>query len=908
MSDYSVTSYLFFDKKGQQHSFDAAPGVDELPVKHIGKLYMPEISTNLIENGTMYMLSKYIVDDVLRYGAPVSNSTPALLVKFAKQDGIFKLFTVDINKEKPDIVTHEQILLPVINDMDFAVDEDGNIIELVGGTRPFYFIQDTISFNYMAMASEEGMYENQLQIFISNGGRPGAMIASFDINVAVVDEDERLTTILSNFGETIDDETFKIFADTDINDAFHDNRVLNRRMKELIVEFGNIFPNTSSLRGLSNILKFLGYADMRVKEYWLDTVSNKFVKREVGLGIHNPDKKLSVLRKPYRKLPYFGLYYDLNKPVGTYDDKGLPDMVDDLYFTKEEIIIKLFGLKNYIETRNIGGISKIKDIIGEANYYHEVAFYHDVERSELIANMSSDYGMRPKVAIAEKVGYIHDLRKYLYRPDVNICLLPYHSTMDAIPEAAYVHYNCILGNFDGGYGLPEGATVDQLFFEDNYDIPIGFLLQVENKTFDLLVRDITSTFADIAAFPVPVTIENLGSINYYKIRWEVERVDNDGRPFFASFQGPILDSSRYFNVILPFDGKYRLRMVLYGYGNNNIYYESEEIEVRLQQIDCTGFFQEYSKAANQLANIKTPIGEMKGRIGDIIWPVNPEPIPERVEFRSYNLARYMDLNQYGDPNIGVKQSYPLNRLDVIFADMGHLRLCDFSYEKERMADTNVIKVIPGGKISVDGIIIDIPPDININDFRILAEIIWDATGIFVTHRQGEDADGNAINFIDIRKDDYLPDESVAAFDMWSGSNNLDDMSCIGDTYRTIGEMNVPIGEVRVPFATTAKIFRVKRKVNPFNAGNVWLSQDTLDIHRFTCVFFQDDISPALGRKAHKWSIYSEDDGEFIIQDVEYKYFNYRFENIGYYTIILHLEDTNGNKYDMVKKNFVRCVS
>jgi hypothetical protein len=189
---------------------------------------------------------------------------------------------------------------------------------------------------------EEGVYDNSILIYLYDGSEK-TLIADIKVVATISDIDERFTTMLTNFGEPIDDSVYKLFKETDINDLHADTRVLNRKMKELILEFSNIFPNTSALRGLSNILKFFGYNDMRIKEYWLNTESGKFVKREISMD-NNMDKKISILRKPFRKMPYFGLYYDINKSIGTFDDEGIPDMVDDIFFTKEEIIIKLFGL------------------------------------------------------------------------------------------------------------------------------------------------------------------------------------------------------------------------------------------------------------------------------------------------------------------------------------------------------------------------------------------------------------------------------------------------------------------------------------------------------------------------------------------------------------------------------------
>lgn len=865
-------SYAFFNKKGTQYNFVMKDGIIT------GSIFMPESSVGLIENETMYILSRYwnttIFDTV--YGTP--RGAKNLLMKFARKDNVFKFFSIDQSGKDSFITGTDEVILPI--------DEGSGVI-----TNDRYILSPTdvqdkaVKLNFLTRSENEGVFDNELLIYLFDDDGSKTLVGRINVVSTISGLDDRFKTILSNFGESLDDDTFKIFKEADINDIFTDTRGMNARMKELILEFGNIFPNTGVLKGLSNILKFFGYDDMRIKEYWLNTESGKFLKREIAMG-DNMDKKITILRKPYKKMPYFGLYYDLNRHTGEFDDEGLPEMEDDNFFTKDEITIKLFGLKRYIEDRNIGGISKIIDIIGEANYFGKISYYHSLASSEIISDIKPQTEV--KVDINSKSGYLVDIRDYLFKRNRPVCLLPANFVMSGIEGQMYQHYSCISGFFND-YNIKE----EDIFKEENYDIPIGFVLKLENKTFDIPLGDIDTTFKSLDSFDIDATFENFTNLSFYKLKWEVERVATDSRKFYYEYTGNINESSRYLECILPYDGKYRIKLTLYGYGNNNIYYSYDYIEVKLQNIECVGYFQEYEDSMNVIGEIEATLEDfdysMKGPI------YRKGNVPARVEDRSFNIANFIDLNQYGDVNIGVRTDYPLDKIDASFENMGHIRIADFGYERERMPDVNVQKISPGGLICIDGVDINVPDTININDFGVFEALLQAAfPSYFITLRENEE---RAIKFIDIRKDED---------DMWAASTNTD-IDCIEDTFGNLNSIDVPIGEIPVTFHSANRICHVKEKVNPFNRNNVQLSADTLTVHQYTCVFFADDISPNLGRKNQKWSVYYEEDGDYLAKDIVCRYFNYRFEFPGFYTITLELQDTNGNSYKIVKKNFVEVI-
>jgi len=75
----------------------------------------------------------------------------------------------------------------------------------------------------------------------------------------------------------------------------------------------------------------------------------------------------------------------------------------------------------------------------------------------------------------------------------------------------------------------------------------------------------------------------------------------------------------------------------------------------------------------------------------------------------------------------------------------------------------------------------------------------------------------------------------------------------------------------------------------------------------TVVNFTYDNSIINGKKNPKWTLTKEGDSNFT--DIYYnnKYFSYMFNEKGSYTVSLELEDTNGNKKSVTKKEIIKII-
>lgn len=230
-------------------------------------------------------------------------------------------------------------------------------------------------------------------------------------------EDERFITLLSNFGKKIDFNDEFIFRDSDINEVLPNFKVLNIKRKELLLEGDNIYPYIGSYKALLNAINFFGYNDIKIKEYFLNTdIHNKDLGKYFQVQIPRNADERSKLQSIWKHLPStthkktstFGLFYDINKLSGNYDSEGIPEVIDAFDYTQEEVLIKLFGLKNILKEKFLPLNAKIVDITGEGIYFRPISV--NIWNDNL-THFEIDLGKKINVDIfPSKESYISDIR------------------------------------------------------------------------------------------------------------------------------------------------------------------------------------------------------------------------------------------------------------------------------------------------------------------------------------------------------------------------------------------------------------------------------------------------------------------------------------------------------------------
>jgi hypothetical protein len=204
-------------------------------------------------------------------------------------------------------------------------------------------------------------------------------IARFNVIGQTEIEDVRYDIELTNVGKNVTSQDVFIFKEYDINEQGVDWNYLNKKRKEMLMTRHDIFPYVGSYKAIINAINFFGYNDLELYEYYRNvnkrSINNgKLFKVEIPDIFDNtvegwtPKDFLShTLPNPnFDGTNLFNLTYHITDKEGNYI----------LMYSIDEVVIKLLGLKRWLQ-RNVIPIShKILDITGRTDFVGEKTITH----------------------------------------------------------------------------------------------------------------------------------------------------------------------------------------------------------------------------------------------------------------------------------------------------------------------------------------------------------------------------------------------------------------------------------------------------------------------------------------------------------------------------------------------------
>lgn len=202
-------------------------------------------------------------------------------------------------------------------------------------------------------------------------------IGKFRVSGQTEVEDIRYKIELSNTGHNITADDVFIFKSYDINEEGIDWTFLNKKRKEMMMVRHDIFPYIGSYKSIINAINYFGYNDLHLYEYYRN------IKLTLDNGTMNPDYfKLFKVEIPdifdntvdgwtvndflkhtmpnpnYEETNLFNLTYLITDKEGN----------NILTYSLQEVIIKLQGLKYWLQKKIIPLSHKILDITGRADF------------------------------------------------------------------------------------------------------------------------------------------------------------------------------------------------------------------------------------------------------------------------------------------------------------------------------------------------------------------------------------------------------------------------------------------------------------------------------------------------------------------------------------------------------------
>lgn len=440
-----------------------------------GSIFFDEVSAGLYENEQLFIVQQFkdtstgqIFLGFPHTGATGASNSPLWRTRWENSsygdvdisDIIFTYQIVENDPELqgfPSILNFQNIAIPVIqNSNDVYV--NGYIQTPESGT-PSRSLQINVAINAGDIASN--IYERKLIVEdITYGVQSPYKIAEILFYGQIVGEDSRLDVLTQNLGRAFFGTDSVILRGHDPNEILPNYVEINEKRKELMVAGEDIFPYIGSYKGLIGALKFFGYQDLRIKEYWLNLNFNKvklqplqqnqeflnnygntlFPNQQSLIAdvLDNPNtgkyrliqtygpnedgeyvldisgEETLVPSRTYKKTALFGLYYDIVRANDELDPYGYPITQETFAFTQEEVLLKLFALKERLKQSYLPLNARIVDITGEGvyfNVYNTKEWTDFLDRSDIESGNNVDFIANPDF------GFIEDLRAFGIRQD-----------------------------------------------------------------------------------------------------------------------------------------------------------------------------------------------------------------------------------------------------------------------------------------------------------------------------------------------------------------------------------------------------------------------------------------------------------------------------------------------------------
>jgi hypothetical protein len=433
-----------------------------------GSVFFEPVSAGLFENEQIFIVQEFRDSStnspfvgLPHTGATGSASNPLWRTRWENQtygntDVSNIIFTYQIVENDPDlngdpsIKNYENIAFPVIKNPSDSY-SFGYIVTPESAT-PSRALSVNVALGAPEIAAE--IYERRLIIEDITYDSP-SKVAEILFYGQVIGEDSRLDVLTKNLGRAFFGSDSPILRNHDPNEPLPNYLEINEKRKELMVAGEEIFPYIGSYKGLIGALKFFGYQDLRIKEYWLNLQFNQTQLtplEENKIFLDNYDNSITanqsvliadvldnensgkyrleqtygpnedgeyildvssentlVPSRTYKKTSLFGLYYDINRTSDLLDDYGYPITPEAFAFTQEEVLLKLFALKERLKKSYLPLNARIIDITGEGVYYN---IYNAKEWTDFVERYDITSGNNIDFVVNPDFGFIEDLRAF----------------------------------------------------------------------------------------------------------------------------------------------------------------------------------------------------------------------------------------------------------------------------------------------------------------------------------------------------------------------------------------------------------------------------------------------------------------------------------------------------------------
>jgi hypothetical protein len=308
-------------------------------------VFFEPISVGLVETEHLSILEEISPNNYIR---PYDASNNILVFKFSDGDPEIKLFEID--QDSQTLIWAEELVF------DISIYQQNSPLIINIGFR----------------SEDEGVFERKLRAYHRIAGED-FQVAEILVNAMSIGPDDRFETLIQDFGLPNPKNIPHLFKRADLNEALPDWELLNYKGKHIILEHDKIMPYIGTYKALINAIRWLGYEDIKVKEWFRNVKDN--TKLSLYVPYEAADRTKTVLyfspeeRKNLKKLNQLSLIYCITRETGEIDEWGNPLTEECYEYNINEILIKLKSLKDWLEKNIIGVNSRITDVTGEGVYF-----------------------------------------------------------------------------------------------------------------------------------------------------------------------------------------------------------------------------------------------------------------------------------------------------------------------------------------------------------------------------------------------------------------------------------------------------------------------------------------------------------------------------------------------------------
>lgn len=292
---------------------------------------------------------------IISYTRPETSYDVNITIKIPRND-IFHVLKNPSEWDQKDVVTIDQC---DYNDLSKYIIPNDDYYELPGIVVGVSNKRHTAVTNFFITASSSVAFEARQDVILNIEGHE----QTFWIGADFYDEHEELSINISNNGVELPESIQKVIYDSNVHEEAKDNVLMNRKYKELLMDYMDILGTKGSYSSLINSLKWFGYGDAAsIREFWQHDNAGVIDYEDHDISMVVSEYLKSMISK-YSKTTYYGLYCACQKINGylketaKQTDKNcflsepIPALEAAAFrWTKDDMMIKMTLLGKYFKT------------------------------------------------------------------------------------------------------------------------------------------------------------------------------------------------------------------------------------------------------------------------------------------------------------------------------------------------------------------------------------------------------------------------------------------------------------------------------------------------------------------------------------------------------------------------------